>query len=261
VNDRIRRTRVLGVVLEVATPIVLLVLWGVLSARSDSFYFPSLVEILRTFQETWLFDRVSTDVVPSLTRLLLGYLLAVAAAVVIGIALGSVRPLRRAFDPVVHFLRAIPPPILLPLGMIALGVGDGMKVAIIAFVCFWPVLLNTVDGVAGVDPAFRETAQSYRIPAWDRLVHVTLRAASPQIFAGARVSLALAIIMMVISEMVASTNGIGYFVLQSQRTYAITEMWSGIILLAVLGFLLNLAFLLVERRVLRWHRGARAGAA
>ena len=75
-----------------------------------------------------------------------------------------------------------------------------------------------------------------------------------------RTSLSLALILMVISEMVASSNGIGYFVLQSQRSFAIPEMWSGIILLGILGYLFNAVFLLVERRMLAWHRGARAGA-
>jgi ABC-type nitrate/sulfonate/bicarbonate transport system permease component len=87
-----------------------------------------------------------------------------------------------------------------------------------------------------------------------------LPAATPQIFAGMRTSLSLALILMVISEMVASTNGIGYFVLQSQRTFAIPEMWSGIILLGLLGYAFNGVFVLIEKRVLRWHRGARASA-
>jgi ABC-type nitrate/sulfonate/bicarbonate transport system permease component len=100
----------------------------------------------------------------------------------------------------------------------------------------------------------------YDVSARDRLLRVTLPAASPQIFAGMRTSLSLALILMVISEMVASTNGIGYFVLQSQRSFAITEMWSGILLLGILGYVLNAVFLLIERRVLSWHRGARASA-
>ena len=94
----------------------------------------------------------------------------------------------------------------------------------------------------------------------DRLLRVTLPAAAPQIFAGMRTSLSLALILMVISEMVASTNGIGFFVLQSQRSFAIPEMWAGILLLGLLGYALNLIFMLVERRVLAWHRGARASA-
>jgi ABC-type nitrate/sulfonate/bicarbonate transport system permease component len=100
----------------------------------------------------------------------------------------------------------------------------------------------------------------YGITGRDRALHVMLPAASPQIFAGLRTALSLALILMVISEMVASTNGIGYFVLQSQRTFAIPEMWSGIFLLGILGYVLNAGFGLIEKRVLRWHRGARASA-
>ena len=89
---------------------------------------------------------------------------------------------------------------------------------------------------------------------------VILPAALPQIFAGMRTSLSIAIIVMVVSEMVASTDGVGFFILESQSSFAITEMWSGILLLGILGYVLNLAFTRVERRVLRWHRGARESA-
>jgi ABC-type nitrate/sulfonate/bicarbonate transport system permease component len=254
------RTRATYAAMELTVPLLLLALWGVWSSGSDTYYFPPLTDILQTFADTWVFERVGSDVVPSLVRLGLGYAIACVVAVAAGLALGLSPTLRRATDPIVQFLRAIPPPALLPFGILVLGVGTSMKVFIIAFVCLWPVLLNTIDGVAGVDPTLRETAQVYGIPPRDRLLRVTLPAAAPQIFAGMRTSLSLALILMVISEMVASTNGIGYFVLQSQRSFAIPEMWSGILLLGILGYVLNAIFLLVERRVLRWHRGARASA-
>lgn len=254
------RRRVFGVALEIGIPVAVLAVWGLLSANSTSFYFPPLTKIFHAFQENWLFARIGSDAVPSLSRLFAGYAIALVAALVIGVTLGLSDSLSRAVDPVVQFLRAIPPPVLIPAGILVLGIGSDMKVALIAFVCFWPILLNTIDGVAGVDPALQETARSFRIPGRDRLLRVTLPSAAPQIFAGARVSLSLAVIMMVVSEMVASTNGIGYFVLQSQRTFAIAAMWSGIFLLAILGYVLNILFLLIERQVLRWHRGARGGA-
>jgi ABC-type nitrate/sulfonate/bicarbonate transport system permease component len=241
-------------------PILLLVVWGVWSSGSTTYYFPPLTDILSTFADTWLFERVGSDVVPSLVRMGLGFGIAVVAAIAIGLLLGLSPRARRAAAPIVEFLRAIPPPALLPFAILVIGVGDSMKVFIIAFVCLWPILLNTIDGVTGVDPTLRETTRVYGISTGDRLWRVMLPAASPQIFAGMRTSLSLALILMVISEMVASTNGIGYFVLQSQRTFAIPEMWSGILLLGILGYALNGAFVLIERRVLRWHRGARASA-
>jgi ABC-type nitrate/sulfonate/bicarbonate transport system permease component len=246
-------TRRLGAVLEVLFPLALIGVWALWSAGSETFYYPPLTEILETFNETWVFERLGSDVVPSLLRLGAGYAIAVVLAVAVGVPLGLSATARRAASPIVEFLRAIPPPALLPLAIVVIGVGDSMKVLIIAFVCLWPVLLNTIDGIRGIDPTLNDTARVYGLP---RLA--TLPAAAPQIFAGMRTSLSLAVIMMVISEMVASTNGIGFFVLQSQRSFAIPEMWSGILLLGILGYLLNLLFTVVERRVLAWHREAHA---
>jgi ABC-type nitrate/sulfonate/bicarbonate transport system permease component len=255
-----RRDRVLATGLEICVPIVVLLLIGVWSANQGSYYFPPLTDVLSTFKDTWLFDRVGSDVLPSLGRMGMGFLLAVAVGISFGLLLGRSRRVRRASTPIVEFLRAIPPPALLPFAILVMGVGTSMKVFIIGFVCLWPVLLNTIDGAAGIDPTLEDTTRVYRVHQRDKLLHVVLPAAGPQIFAGVRTAVSLALILMVISEMVASTNGIGYFVLQSQRTFAIPEMWSGIVLLGILGYVLNLLFLIVERRVLRWHRGARASA-
>jgi ABC-type nitrate/sulfonate/bicarbonate transport system permease component len=248
------------VAVEIAVPVALVAVLWFWSAGSDVYYYPPLKDVLQTFKDTWVFDRFGSDVVPSLERLFLGYFVAVVVGVGAGVALGLSPVLRRATSPIVEFLRAIPAPALLPFALLVLGVGTSSKVFVIAFVCVWPILLNAVDGVSGVDPTLVDTGRVYRVPARDRLTRVVLPAAAPQIFAGMRTSLSLALILMVISEMVASSNGIGYFVLQSQRSFAIPEMWSGIILLGLLGYLFNAVFLLVERRVLRWHRGARAAS-
>jgi ABC-type nitrate/sulfonate/bicarbonate transport system permease component len=255
-----RTKRIVGVVLELSVPILVLVAWGVWSAGSTTYYYPPLTDILETFRDTWVFERVGSDVVPSLMRMGLGYGIAVIAGVGVGLLLGLSPRSRRAAAPIIEFLRAIPPPALLPFAILVIGVGTGMKVFIIAFVCVWPILLNTLDGVGGVDPTLRDTTRVYGISNRDRVLRVMLPAAGPQIFAGMRTSLSLALILMVISEMVASTNGIGYFVLQSQRSFDIPEMWSGILLIGIIGYFLNAVFLLIERRMLRWHRGSRESA-
>jgi ABC-type nitrate/sulfonate/bicarbonate transport system permease component len=208
-----RTQRFIGIGLEVTVPLLVLVAWGLWSANSEEFYYPPLTEILSTFADTWIFERVGSDVVPSLERMFAGYGIAVVLAISLGLLIGLSRPTRLASAPIVEFLRAIPPPALLPFAILVIGVGSSMKIFIIAFVCLWPILLSTVDGVMGVDPTLRETARVYRIDGADRIRGMVLPAASPQIFAGMRTSLSLALIMVVISEMVASTNGIGYFVL------------------------------------------------
>jgi ABC-type nitrate/sulfonate/bicarbonate transport system permease component len=254
------KRRLLEAALEISVPLLLLVVWGLLSAGSESFYFPPLTSILTTFADIWLFERMGSDVVPSLARMGLGYGIAVVVAVAAGVSLGLLRRGRLAAGPIVEFLRAIPPPALLPFAILVFGTSTDMKVFIIAFVCLWPILLNTIDGVTSVDPTLRETTRVYGVRTIDRIRLVVMPAAAPQIFAGMRTSLSLALILMVISEMVASTNGIGYFVLEAQRRFNMPEMWSGIFMLGILGYVLNAGFVLIERRVLRWHRGARASA-
>ena len=238
-------------------PAALLLGYWVWSSRADSFYFPPLQEIATTFADTWLFERVPVDLLPSVSRLAAGYTLAVVVGVVAGMALGLSRPARLASEPVVEFLRALPAPALIPFALLLFGTGTNSKVFIIALGTVWPILLNTIDGVRGLESQQLDMARSYRIPPRSTLLHIILPAASPRIFAGMRTSLSIGIILMVISEMVASDNGLGYFILQSQRGFEIPEMWTGIVVIGVLGYVLNWLFLRVEARVLFWHRGAR----
>jgi ABC-type nitrate/sulfonate/bicarbonate transport system permease component len=239
---------------EVTLPLLVLAGWGAWSSRADSFFFPPLLDILRTFRETWLFARLGSDVLPSLERMALGYGLAVAAGVGAGVLVSSSAVVRGLADPILEFLRALPSPMLIPIAILVLGIGPAMKVLVIAAGCVWPVLLNTVDGVRGLDPVASETCAAYGLRPADRLRLVLLPAAGPRIAAGLRTALSLALILMVISEMQASTDGIGFFVIRSQREFAIPEMWSGILLLGLLGYGLNAAFGLAERAALGWHR-------
>jgi ABC-type nitrate/sulfonate/bicarbonate transport system permease component len=254
------RARLAALALEFTVPLGAVALLAAWTARQDSYLYPSLRVVLATFTGTWLFERVGSDVFPSLVRMGIGFTVAVTGGVAVGLPLGRMPRLRRAATPIIEFLRAIPPPALLPFAIVVVGVGDGMKSFVIAAVCVWPVLLNTIDGTAGLDPILEDTMRVYHIRRRDRLVRVLLPAAAPQIFAGVRLAVSLALIMMVISEMVASSDGIGFFILQSQRTFAIPEMWSGILVLGILGYALNGAVVLVERRLLRWHRGRHASA-
>lgn len=245
------------VLLTLGLPVMLLVAWWFASADSASVYWPPLREILAVFPETWFTGRFTADVVPSVGRLAVGYTLALAIGVALGVAVGSSRTLRNLTEPVLEFFRAVPPPVLIPIIILFAGIGDGMKILVIVSGCLWPVLLNTVEGVRGLDQVLRDTARCYRLRGPTRLVHLTLRGASPQIAVGARQALSIGIILMVISEMFAASNGLGFTIVQFQRSFAIPQMWSGIILLGLLGVALSLLFQAVESRSLAWYRGMR----
>jgi ABC-type nitrate/sulfonate/bicarbonate transport system permease component len=246
------------ILMALALPVVLVVAWFLISAGSTSPFWPPLSRILQSFVDTWITGDMSGDIGISLGRLLAGYAIALVAGVAVGVAIGSLPILRAATEPALEFFRAIPPTVLVPVIVLFAGIGDGMKIAVIAFGCFWPVLLNCVQGVRAVDEVLKDTALCYRVRPVSRLFTLTLPAASPQIVAGARQALSIGIILMVVSEMFAASNGIGFAVVQFQRNFALPQMWSGIILLGLIGVILSVIFRLIEGRVLSWYQRIRA---
>ncbi|MFF9028931.1 ABC transporter permease [Streptomyces iakyrus] len=248
----------LRLVFALALPAVLVAVWWAASAGSTNVYWPPLRTVFGVFPDVWTGERLRGDVLPSVLRLAAGYTAAAVAGVALGTVIGSRRRVRALCEPVLEFLRAVPPPVLVPVIMLFAGIGDTMKIAVIASGCVWPVLLNTVEGVRAVDTVLAETARSYGVTGVARLRDVVLRSASPQIFAGLRQALSIGIILMVISEMFAASNGLGFAIVQFQRGFAIPDMWTGILLLGLLGFLLSVFFGLAERRVLGWYHGLRA---
>jgi ABC-type nitrate/sulfonate/bicarbonate transport system permease component len=258
-----RRTyRAFKVVAEIVVPMAIVAAWQLWAVHRDDPKFPPPWTILQRFQDLWLFSEFGKHVVPSLERIGLGFALAVVAGILVGIPLGLSRLGRLWAMPHIEYWRAIPPPALLPISVVLLhSIGNVQKVSFIAFFCLFPVLLNTIDGVRGIDPTLVETAQSYGLGTFERIRRIVVPAALPQIVAGMRNSLALAVIMMVLSEYFASTSGVGYVLLISKNTFDFGPMWAAILLIGVLGYLLNFGFILLERRVLAWHRGWRATAA
>lgn len=245
--------------------IALVAIWQLAALAGDSVFFPPPSDIAARMQELWLSagppyfftHAVVEDVLPSLARMFAGWGIAVVAGVAAGVAIGSSRLVSDAAQPVMSFLRSTPGPALLPVFLIVLGTGTTMRISLIAFGTVWPVLLNTIEGVRTVEPVQLETAKAFGLGRWPRFRCVVLPAAMPQIVAGMRVAIAIALILMVISELVAATNGIGHQLLSAQQTFLMTDMWAGIVLLAALGYLLNLVFETIEARALRWHRGVR----
>jgi ABC-type nitrate/sulfonate/bicarbonate transport system permease component len=247
----------------VLLPAVILTAWWFATANSTSFFNPPLADILGTFGPTWfgtgeqdLADsRLVRDVLPSVGRLFAGLTVAVVLGILAGVAIGLSRGLRAFAEPVLEFFRAIPPPIMVPVLVLFFGIDTTMKVVVIAFGTLWPILLNTVEGVRGLDPVLRDTARAYRLGRLALLTKLILPGAAPQIVTGARQGLSIGIILMVISEMFAAKDGLGFSIVQFQRSFAVPEMWSGVILLGLLGLLLAQIFRIVTDRILAWYHG------
>lgn len=235
--------------------------WQLATVNLGSPYWVPPFTILRRVAELWLpgadgilSASMVADVLPSLARMLVGFLLAAILAIALGVAIGLSNTFGDYVNPILQFLRAAPPPALIPVFLVVFGTGDQMRISLIAFGTAWPILLNTIDGVRSIEPIKYETSAIFRIPLRLRLTHIVLPGAASKILAGIRTSLSIGLILMVISEMVASSSGIGFRIVQAQRSFALVDMWAGILLLAILGYLLNQVLTVVERRILRWHR-------
>lgn len=251
------RMALTGAALRLVLPVSLLAVWWRASRESESLYFPPLAAIVIAFGDLWREGIVLEHVAPSVSRVVIGYAVASIVGVTLGIAVGLSRRLRETIEPVLEFARALPPPALVPAVILLLGIGGSAKVVVIISGAIWPVLLNTIVGVRSVDGVLRETAKIYGISGLTAVRALVLPGASPYIVAGMRQSVPIAVILMVVSEMFASTNGIGFAIIQFQRTFAIPEMWAGMVMLGLLGVTLSLAFALFERKALSWYYGLR----
>jgi len=188
----------------------------------------------------------------TLYLLFVAYFAAVLLAVVLGLLMGRFVAIYNLFEPLVELLRPLPKPALLPPLMLFLGLGDAMKLAVVGLAVFFPVLINTVQGVRGIDPVLINTARTFGCGRVTILLKVILPASLPMILAGMRVSLALGLILVVIAEMLAGTGGLGYLILDMQRSFRAQHMYAWLVILAVLGYTLNAVFLTIERRVIHW---------
>jgi ABC-type nitrate/sulfonate/bicarbonate transport system permease component len=240
--------------------VALLGLWQLYATSADLLYLSSFTDAVSAAWSLVTQDSLKADVLPSIGRFLAGYAIGCTVGVLVGIPVGYIRSLEPWVRPVLEFLRSLPAPAIVPIAILLLGATSWTRIAIIAFGCCWAVLLNAIDGARGVDPLQIDTGRVNRLGTMELLRRIVLPSALPQIFAGLRTALGIALIVMVFSEMIASTSGLGYQILTSQRRFLVPETYGGVLLIGLIGWAFSVLFLFVERRVLSWHLGRLGGA-
>ncbi|SDD27324.1 ABC transporter permease [Actinokineospora iranica] len=231
---------------------VAVALWELATRQAGDRFFPPPSTIAQTAGTLWFSPAFFDHIAPGVGRMLLGWALAAAIGVALGILLGRSRPAMAYLGAVFTFMRSIPPPLLVPFFVASVGITT-MQLPTIVFGTVWPVLLNTVDGARSVDATKVDTARAFRLSRTQWTLGVVLPSAAPKIFAGLRLSLSIALILMVVAELVGSVNGIGNQLVRAQRDYELPAMWAWIVLLGVLGYLFNTLLLAFERRALAWQ--------
>ena len=248
-----RESKLVGVVFM----LVLMLAWELAAQWQllNPLIVPPLSRIFVSFATLVSSGDIPLQIVASLKRAAAGYALAAAVFIPLGILMGLFDTCRRALEVLVEMLRPIPPPVIIPVALLFFGLEDEMKVFVIFFSCAWPILLNTLDGVRNIEKLLLDTARTFGLSYFRMIWNVVLPACLPQIMTGLRISLPITLILVVISEMVGSADGIGYFILDAQRRFRVAQMYAGMLALAMLGYSLNLLFDGVHRLLLAWHWG------
>lgn len=191
----------------------------------------------------------------SLWRSLAGLALAIVLGVGLGLLMGWFTRLESILDPLLQLFRQTSALALFPVFILFLGIGEGSKIAIIFWACFWPILLSTISGVKQVDTLLINSALSMGANRRFLFLKIVLPSASPSIFTGVRLAGAYCITALVAAEMIGAHSGLGFLTLNSQEVFQIPSMYAGILLLALVGLALNFLLALLERRFTRWRRG------
>lgn len=233
--------------------LIALVEWGLRGGWISPLTLPRPSAVLGTFVELWETGALWRHMGPSLSRLAVGGAAGAAAGIAVGMAIGLFGIVRAGLVPVVAALFPIPKIALLPLFVIWFGIGEPSKWALIAFGTFTPTVVATFGAVDNVDRGLIRMGQSFGLPWWSIVRKIVLPGAMPGILSGLRISLSIAIILLVAAEMLGAQHGIGAYILEAGSLYDLERLFAGVAILSALGVVLSATLGAVEARLLRWR--------
>jgi ABC-type nitrate/sulfonate/bicarbonate transport system permease component len=235
-------------------------LWeaGARAAPGLQDYLPPLSQVIVALGHSLTSGPLLGHLIITIGRFLQGYLLSAALGVSLGIMLGYFRSFHSLVAMLIEFLRPMPSVAIIPVAILMLGIGDSMIVAVTVYACVWPILINAIDGVRSIEKILIDTGRTFGLSRWQILWRIILPGASPYVVTGLRVSLSIALILVTTAEMIAGGKGLGFFILDEERSMNRAIMYGGILFVAALGYFLNRLFLLVESKMMKWRHGMMA---
>ncbi|NSX54302.1 ABC transporter permease [Parasulfitobacter algicola] len=214
---------------------------------------PRPSDVLATFQQLYETGLLWKHLLPSLSRLIVGAALGVTVGIGVGVLIGLFSYIRAGLVPLVAAIFPIPKIALLPLFIIWFGIDEGSKYALIAFGTFTPTVVATYGAVDNVDRTLIRMGQSFGLSWFSIVRKIVLPGAMPGILSGLRISLAIAIILLVAAEMLGAEYGIGAYILEAGSLYDLERLFAGVVILSVLGVIVSAVIGLIERVLLRWR--------
>jgi ABC-type nitrate/sulfonate/bicarbonate transport system permease component len=246
------RERILGI----ASPLVLLAVWEAAARLGfiDVRFFPAPSRIFAVLIDMLRSGELITDTLVSLRRLALGTLIGGAPALVLGIAMGLNRWVRAIFDPLVAATYPIPKSAILPLALLIFGLGEGSKIFMVAIGVFFPVVINATTGVLEINRIYLDVGRNYKASRWKTFWTIALPGALPVIMTGFKLGIGIGLILIAIAEMIGAKSGLGYLIWTAWETFSVEQMYVGLFVIALIGFVLTVLLNEIERLIIPWKR-------
>ena len=253
-----RRRQRRDAVLTIGSPITMVVLWEVLvqTKLMDARFFPAPSSIVGTFWQLIVSGALLADVWITLSRVVIGLLLGGVPGLILGAVMGLSEPVRAFMKPIVAALFPIPKIAILPLILLIFGLGEMSKYVSIAIGVIFLMLINTLAGVMAIDRIHFDVGRNYGADRWQFFTTIAVPGAMPGIMTGLQLSLTVALLLCVATEFVGARSGLGYLIWNSWQTFAVSTMYCGLVVCALLGVVFQLLIDLLERLLIPWkpHR-------
>ncbi|MEK2646161.1 ABC transporter permease [Bdellovibrio sp. BCCA] len=204
----------------------------------------------------WLFSgELIRDLIASSYRVAVGFIIGAGLALPLGLLMGASTHIYDYFNPLIQVLRPIPPIAFIPLAILWFGLGDPPAVFLISLGAFFPVLMNTIVGVRAVDSIYIRAARNLGANPRVMFLKVILPAAMPYILSGVRIGIGTGFICMIVAEMIAVNNGLGYRILEAREYFWSDKIIAGMFSIGLLGLAIDTGVSRLNNYLLRWHRG------
>lgn len=230
---------------------VLAFIWQVAADRAASPGFPGFFQVV----EALIMNAgvLSAQLGITLERAFGGFALALFTMLPLGVLLGRLKFARELAEPAIELIRPLPAIAIIPVAMIFFGIGGAAKIAVVFYGAAFPILINAMEAVSGAHPMLSNVARSLRLGRLETMALIDLPAALPQVVTGIRISLALSVLLAVVSEMILSSDGLGTFLVRAQQRFDVASVLAALIVIALTALLINALMLAIERRLLGWH--------
>ena len=241
-------------ILSIASPIGLLLVWE-LAARGgfiDTRFFPAPSSILSLLFEMLGSGELLMHTAASLQRLAWGIVIGGIPALVLGIVMGLNRTIRALVDPIIAATYPIPKSSILPLALLIFGLGESSKIFMVAIGVFFPVAINATTGVLEINKIYLDVGRNYKADRWSMFWTIALPGALPVIMTGFKLGIGIGLVLIAVAEMVGAKSGLGYLIWSAWSTFAVEQMYVGLFVIAIIGFLITLTLNELERVIIPW---------